>query len=176
MTMPICWLNGAFGVGKSTTAKALEKQWPGSYRFDPEQIGFMLRKVIPRDCQTGDFQDLPLWREMTVATVTDLAQTCKRPIIIPMTIVVPQYFDEVVGELRRNNLDLHHFTLVGSRTTLNKRIRRRWLLPEAKRWVRAQMERCVSALESPEFAVHIQTDNRNVKEIVKEIRSQLPDV
>jgi predicted kinase len=175
-TMPICWINGAFGVGKTTTAKALERQWPGAYRFDPEQIGFMLRKVVPRHCLTEDFQDLRLWRQLTVATLTDLAQRCKGPIIVPMTLVNQQYFDEVVGELLRTGLDLYHFTLVASRETLSKRIRGRLLLPHAKRWVRAQMERCVATLESPAFAVHVQTDNRNVSEIVNEIRSQLPDV
>ena len=175
-TMPICWINGAFGAGKTTTAKALEHAWPNSYRFDPEQIGFMLRKVVPRECRPSDFQDLPLWRELTVTTLTELAQHCKRPIIVPMTLVNQQYFDEIVGALRRNGLDLHHFTLVASRTTLSRRIRGRLLLPQAKRWVRAQMERCVSALESPEFAIHVPTDNRTVREIVNEIKSQLPQV
>ena len=173
---PICWINGAFGVGKTTAAKALEKQWPGSYRFDPEQIGFMLRKVVPAKCLTGDFQDLKLWRELTVTTLADLARSCKGPIIVPMTLVNQQYFDEIVGELRRRGLDVHHFALVASRATLHKRIRGRLLLPHAKRWVRAQVERCVTALESPAFAVHIQTDNRSVAEVVSEIRAQLPTI
>jgi hypothetical protein len=174
--MPICWINGAFGVGKTTTAKALEKQWPGSFRFDPEQIGFMLRKVVPANCQTEDFQDLLLWRQLTATTLLDLAQRCKRPIIVPMTLVNQQYFDEIVGVLRRRGVDVHHFTLVASRETLNRRNRRRLLLPRAKRWVRAQTDRCVSSLESPVFEAHLPTDNQNVTEIVKQIRSQLPDV
>ena len=171
---PICWLNGAFGVGKTTTAKALETRWAGAYRFDPEQIGFMLRKLMPVECQPPDFQDLPLWRELTVATLTGLVQRSKRPIIVPMTLVNEQYFDEVVGSLRRSGFDLHHFTLVASRETLSQRIRGRLLLPRSKRWVREQMERCVSALESSTFAVHVPTDNRSVTEIASHIRSQLP--
>jgi cytidylate kinase len=175
-TMPICWINGAFGAGKTTTAKALEREWPKAYLLDPEQIGFMLRKIVPRECRPNDFQDLPVWRELTVTTISALAHQCKRPIIVPMTLVNQQYFDEIVGTLRRSGLELHHFTLVASRTTLSKRIRGRLLLPQAKRWVRAQMERCVSALEAPNFAVHVPTDNRSVREIVREIRSQLPQV
>jgi hypothetical protein len=172
--MPICWINGAFGVGKTTAAKALEREWAGAYCFDPEQIGVMLRKVVPKECRTEDFQDLALWRQLTVATVTDLARRCDRPLIIPMTLVNQLYFDEVVGGLRRSGLDVHHFTLVATRATLNKRIRGRLLLPQSKRWVRAQMERCVTALESPAFAVHIQTDNKSVREIVNDIKSRLP--
>jgi hypothetical protein len=175
-TAPICWINGAFGAGKTTTARALARQWSDAYRFDPEHIGFMLRKIVPADCQTEDFQDLPLWRQLTVSTLTDLVQRCNRPIIVPMTIVNRQYFDEVVGALRRGGFNLHHFTLVASKTTLQKRISGRFVLPQAKRWMREQMERCVSALESSEFAVHIETDNRSVMEIVRDIRSQLPEV
>ena len=169
--MPICWINGAFGVGKTTTAKALAKQWTGSHLFDPEQIGFMLRKVLPREVQTADFQDLPLWRQLTVVTLTDLAR--QRPIIVPMTLVNQEYFDEIVGALRRDGLDVYHFTLLASRDTLRKRIRGRLLLPQAKRWVRAQMERCVTTLESPVFAVHIETDNRSAGEIANDIRSRI---
>lgn len=175
-TTPICWINGAFGAGKTTTAKALEREWRNAYLFDPEQIGFMLRKVVPRECRPDDFQDLPLWRQLTVKTLTELAHHCKRPIIVPMTLVNQQYFDEIVGTLRRSGLELHHFTLVASQDTLRKRIRGRLLLPQAKRWVRAQIERCVSALESPTFAVHVPTDNRRVREVVSEIRAQLPQV
>lgn len=93
-----------------------------------------------------------------------------------MTLVNEEYFDEIIGTLRRRGLQLHHFTLVASRTTLSKRIRGRLLLPQAKRWVRAQMDRCVSALESPNFAVHVLTDNRSVREVVSEIKSQLPQI
>lgn len=174
--MPVCWINGAFGAGKTITAKALERAWAGSYRFDPEQIGFMLRKVVPRECQTDDFQDLALWRQLTVTTVTNLIQQCERPVIIPMTLVNQQYFDEIVGTLRRGGVEVHHFTLVASRTTLVRRNRGRLLLPQARRWVRAQIERCVTALDSPAFALHIETDNRSVREIVTEIRAHLPDV
>ena len=35
----IVWLNGAYGVGKSTTAEALHKRIADSFIFDPEMIG-----------------------------------------------------------------------------------------------------------------------------------------
>lgn len=67
----IVWLNGAFGAGKSTVAVALRELTPGARLFDPEYVGFLLRRFVP--IPTGDFQDLPLWRELVVAHLAGLA-------------------------------------------------------------------------------------------------------
>jgi ABC-type uncharacterized transport system fused permease/ATPase subunit len=41
----LVWIDGAFGVGKTTVAKALARLWPVALTFDPEQLGFLLRRV-----------------------------------------------------------------------------------------------------------------------------------
>jgi adenylate kinase family enzyme len=170
----IVWINGAFGVGKTTVARALSAKWPSALLFDPEQIGFMLRRIVPEDFQTGDFQDLSLWRQLTVETAIGLLRQTNRPLIVPMTLVNPAYFEEVVGELRKRGTEIYHFALVGSQETIRRRIRRRWQLPGSKRWTLAQIDRCQKALESPEFKVHIRTDHRSVDEILEETLSNLP--
>lgn len=134
----------------------------------------MLRKIVPKDFQTGDFQDLPLWRRLTTATAVGLLGQTHSPLIIPMTLVNPAYFGEVMGGLRQQGVEVYHFALLGSRETIRRRIRRRWELPGSKRWSLAQIDRCLSALESPEFKVHIYTDNRSVDEILEEILTYLP--
>lgn len=35
----IIWINGPYGVGKSTLAEALQQKLPNSFLFDAEQIG-----------------------------------------------------------------------------------------------------------------------------------------
>lgn len=67
----IIMINGAFGVGKTSVANELVKQMDNSMIFDPEEVGFMLRNIIPneikqKEANTGDFQDLQLWKELTV--------------------------------------------------------------------------------------------------------------
>ena len=84
-------INGAFGVGKTSVAKALVRQWDGAVLFDPEQIGALLRRTIPRDRHTDDYQDFPLWRRLTMETVSGLATECGRPIVVPMTLTNDAY-------------------------------------------------------------------------------------
>jgi len=55
----LVWINGAFGAGKSSVARELVRRWPEARLFDPEEIGFLLRRVVPAEQQAGDFQDLP---------------------------------------------------------------------------------------------------------------------
>jgi hypothetical protein len=170
----IVWINGAFGVGKTSVARALSRKWPAALLFDPEEVGFMLRRVVPKDSQTGDFQDLPLWRRLTVETAVGLLKQTARPLIVPMALADPKYFAEVVVELRARGVSVHHFALVASRDTIGRRLRRRWELPGSKRWALAQLDRCVSALESPEFRLHVNTDGRSVDEVLEDILAHLP--
>ena len=65
----VIWLNGAFGVGKTTVARALAAELPGALLVDPEDIGRTLRRIIPAAVRTSDFQDIPSWRRITVAMI-----------------------------------------------------------------------------------------------------------
>src|SRR6266568_7435520 len=58
-------VNGPFGVGKSTAAHLLVKRLPGAMLYDPEVIGFILRRVGRPLIKSADYQDLALWRGLT---------------------------------------------------------------------------------------------------------------
>ena len=108
----VIWLNGAFGAGKTTVARKLASLLPDAMTLDPEDIGAMLRTVIPAAQQTGDFQDLRMWRSLTVAAIEGVLQDFPGLLLVPVTVVDAIYFDETVGELRRTGITVHHFTLV----------------------------------------------------------------
>lgn len=170
----IIWINGAFGAGKTTIARELLKKLPAAIPFDPEEVGFLLRRFVPGEFQTGDFQDLKLWRSLTVDTCIGLIELTKRPLLVPMTLVNEEYFEEVVGGLRRAGADVHHFALIASRKTLRRRLQFRLSFPQATWWALKQVDRCEQALKSKTFATHIVTDNRTVAEIVDQIIAALP--
>jgi hypothetical protein len=166
----IIWINGSFGVDKTTVAQELRREWPGAVLFDPELVGALLRAVVPRDLQTEDYQDLALWRDVTTATAAALVRRTRRPVLVPMTLVVPEYFEDVIGSLRRAGIEVRHFTLQASRETIQRRLQER---PDATDWAWAQVDRCVTALKHPRFARHIETDGRQIADVVAEIRDAL---
>src|ERR1022692_2579751 len=57
------WVNGAFGAGKTTLADELHRRLPEALAFDPEYVGYILGKWVPSP-ESGDFQDIPLWRKL----------------------------------------------------------------------------------------------------------------
>ena len=40
----ILWINGSFGAGKTTVAYELERRLEKAFVYDPENIGYFLRK------------------------------------------------------------------------------------------------------------------------------------
>lgn len=167
----IIWLNGAFGAGKTQTAYELKRRLPGSMVYDPEVAGAFLQKVIPKEAATGDFQDYPMWREVTYSTLAYLNKSYKGIILVPMTITEPLYFWETIGRLRKEGIDLHHLTLRVSRETLAKRLRSRGEGGDS--WSVAQMDRCLEALEAELFAEHLDTDELTVSETAESIAARL---
>ncbi|WP_159187936.1 hypothetical protein [Escherichia coli] len=67
----IIWINGPFGAGKTTLAKRLRDRRSKSLIFDPEEIGFVVKETVPMPA-SGDYQDLPLWRGLTIAAVREI--------------------------------------------------------------------------------------------------------
>ena len=169
----VIWLNGAFGVGKTTVARALAAELTDALIADPEDIGRMLRKVVPAAVRTPDFQDIPSWRRLTVATIESILRDHPGPLVVPMTVVNPAYFDETVGCLRRSGAAVHHFTLVASPKTIRRRLLRRLSLPWATWWALRRVQRCTSALQAPLFATHVDTENRSVSDVVAAIRGMV---
>ena len=167
----LIWLNGAFGAGKTKVARRIAALRPNAFLFDPEQIGFLLRRLLPS--ATGDFQDLPLWREVTVRLLAEADARADGPVLVPMTLVNPSYFEEVIGGLRARGLTLRHFTLVASPATLRRRLRRRLDWPSSRRWASARAEPYAAMLADPMFAVHIDTDGRPVADIANDILARI---
>ena len=133
----------------------------------------MLRKVVPAALHTSDFQDIPSWRRVTVATIESLLRDHPGTLIVPMTVVDPAYFDETVGRLRRDGVMVHHFTLAAGPKTIRRRLLCRVAVPWATWWALRRVQRCADALRSPLFATHVDTDSRSVADSVTTISELL---
>ncbi len=167
----IVFINGTFGAGKTTVAERLVGRLPGSVLFDPELVGYFLRRIVTPIENPADFQDLALWRSLTVTTARELRATYDRTLIMPMTIARLDYFHEVVGGLRAIEPDLHHFTLTADPATLEARIRQSG---EAVAWRLEHLLPYTVALAAPEFATHIAIDSRTPDEVTDAVVARLP--
>jgi hypothetical protein len=167
----IILVNGSFGVGKTTVTELLVNLIPNSLLYDPELVGSCLSHIVRPIEQFEDFQDLPMWRTLTITTAQLLKQTYSRTLVIPMTIWYEPYFHEIVSGLKHYEPDLFHFCLTAPIQTIFERLegRRSEQTQEAYSWICQRVEGCVDAFQSPIFAVHIGTDGKVPDVIASEI-------
>lgn len=172
------WINGAFGSGKTQTAHELHRRIPGSFVYDPENAGFYFRKNIPKQISKGDFQNYIMWREFNYSMLKYISNEYDGTVIVPMTVVDPQYFDEIVGRLRSDGVTINHFALCASKVTLQKRLRSRG--ERKNSWAEQQIDRCIHGLSNDVFKHHLDTEHSSVEMVAETIAamsniSLLPD-
>ncbi|MCX4759841.1 NUDIX domain-containing protein [Streptomyces sp. NBC_01275] len=125
--MTVVWINGAFGAGKTTTARELIDLIPNSTLFDPEVIGGALPYLLPpkRLAEVGDFQDLPIWRRLVIDTAAALLAELGGVLVVPMTLLRQEYRDEIFGGLAARRIPVRHVLLAPAETILRERIAHR---------------------------------------------------
>ncbi|MFF2901535.1 NUDIX domain-containing protein [Streptomyces sp. NPDC057966] len=151
----IVWINGAFGVGKTSAARELIDLIPNSTFYDPELIGAELRQMLPqkRLAEVTDFQDLPIWRRLVVDTAAALLAEVSGVLVVPMTLLRQEYRDEIFGGLASRRIAVRHVLLSSEETILRKRIADRVEYPDdpahsdrVRQWARQHIEPYRAAL------------------------------
>ena len=177
----ILWLNGAFGAGKTTAAYELHRRLADSFVYDPENVGYFLRKNMPQACHTPDFQDMALWRGFNYQLLKELHDTYGGTVIVPMTLVNPVYYREIVQRLADEGVPVLHVILYASRETILKRLRKRSLGRLGREAFAVEaIDRCLAFFDGQEAGIRIETDHMTVEQIVVRIGEEsglalLPD-
>jgi len=164
----ILWINGAFGAGKTTTAFELHRRIPNSFVYDPENVGYFIRKNAPEQFSKGDFQDIPLWRKMNYEMLAMLSHQYDGIIIVPMTVVNKEYYDDIIGKLIQNGFDVRHYILYASEETIMKRLKKRSIGKPDIFGVRS-IKRCLHSFNNIITDTKIMTDNKSVDDVVYDI-------
>ena len=122
----IIWINGGFGAGKTTLAGELHRRLPGAVVFDPEDVGLMLWKWMRPN---GDFQHLPSWRELVIATALSLRRHHADTLIVPMSLIRDAYRAEILGGLADAGEEVLKVFLEADAGVLRERLNARVLIP-----------------------------------------------
>lgn len=142
----IVWINGPFGVGKTTTARLLAGALADARLFDPEFLGSMLTAFVTPP--TGDFQDLPLWRHLVVQTVTGLDRHHPGVWIVPMSLLDPAYRAEILGGIRAAGVDVREVVLTLPEDRLRARIDADLVEAGARGWRHDHLARALATFAS----------------------------
>ena len=132
----IIWINGGFGAGKTTLAEELHRRLPDAVVYNPEDVGLMLWKWMPSN---GDFQHLPSWRELVVATALSLRRHHADTLIVPMSLIRDAYRAEILGGLADAGEQVLHVFLEVDADVLRERLNARVTQP-GRDWDEAARE------------------------------------
>ena len=118
----IIWINGTFGVGKTTTARALHEltTWPV---FDPEHVGYLVGGHF-RDLDFDDFQDLPPWRALVPRVADELLRfRGTEHLVAVQTVLRQEYWEELMAGFAALERRVFHVLLDCEPGVLDARIR-----------------------------------------------------
>lgn len=118
----IVWLNGTHGAGKTTTAALLQQLVPDSRVLDAEKVGEVLMDIKPSLPWTGNFQHWPPWRPLVVETARQVLDYAGGTLVMPMTVLVEEYWREISAGLAGHGIPVRHFVLHAGQETLRGRI------------------------------------------------------
>jgi AAA domain len=151
----IIWINGGFGAGKTTLAEELYRRLPDSVVYDPEDVGLMLWKWMRPN---GDFQHLPSWRELVVATALSLRRHHAETLIVPMSLIREAYRVEILGGLADAGEEVLHVFLEADAGVLRERLNARVTDPANPEWDKAARELGMTGLDEMVAAAARQPD------------------
>ena len=163
----ILWINGAFGVGKTQTAAELRRRLKGAFLYDPENIGYFLRRNLPEALRDPDFQDTPLWREFNYRILSYLEEQYRGPVVVPMTIANRTYYDEILQRLIDDGVVLHHIILFAEKETILGRLEKR--LESRTGWAVQQLDRCIYAFLNQIPGTILHTDRLTISQVVDHV-------
>ena len=118
----IIWLNGTHGAGKTTTSAFVQQLILGSRVFDAEKVGETLMDVHPGLPETDNFQNWPPWRPLVVETASRILDYTGGSLVMPMTVLVEQYWREISAGFAVHRIPVRHFVLHADQDTLRRRI------------------------------------------------------
>ena len=129
----LLWLNGTFGVGKTTTARDIVDGASGWRLFDPEWVGFMLRANLA-DHQFDDFQELPPWRSLVPRVADEIGRLTGEQLVAVQSVLIERFWLELRSGFNELGLQVFHVVLDIEEEALRDRIAADTIDADAQSW------------------------------------------
>lgn len=169
------WINGTFGVGKTTTGQALVETQPALRLFDPEAVGYMLMHSL-KDQAFRDFQDLPAWRALVPATAFEIRRHTGQHLVAVQTVLRQDYWSELKASFSDLDDQVFHVLLDADEATLRNRIENDQVESSARQWRLNHVERYAAARTwmIKDADLVIDTSSLATKDVVSRIAASVP--
>src|SRR5580704_16117905 len=121
----------------------------------------MLWKWLPPG---GDFQHLPSWRELVVATALSLRRHHAETLIVPMSLIRDAYRAEILGGLAHAGEEVLHVFLEADAGVLRERVNAR----PAREWALSRVD-AAAATRQPAGTLLLRSDRLTPAELADEV-------
>ena len=166
----IYWINGPYGVGKTTSANLLKDRLNKAYIIDPEQVGNAIRDNYPKEMFKETFEEYPLWLETNYKLLHDIYDKYDGDIIVPMTLLKEESYLQIIKRLQDDGINVDYVFLDGDEKTLYHRMVELGR-EEPDGWCVKHIPICLRAQKEEKHAIHINTIDKTPDEIVDQIIS-----
>ena len=123
---------------------------------------------MPKEIIQGNFQEQQLWRNFNYEIIKNIYRKYSGIIIIPMTIYDKNIFEEIIGYLQKDGINIIHYILGASKETINKRLSKRHV--KMNSWPRQMIDICINGFNDlMDRCILIDTDQKRIYEIVEKI-------
>ncbi len=168
----IYWINGPYGVGKSTLAKYLHSQNPNSFIFDAEVVGNAVRDNLPQELFKGYiFEEYDMWFKTIIEMLLEITSKYDGDIYVPMTLVYPESFSKIKISLEDKGIKIKHILLVSDYPTIRSRILNRG--EDENCWCIQNIDLCLNNQKEFVDVIKIESINKTVDDIVLELNNIL---
>lgn len=168
----IIWIDGPYGVGKSTLAEALHRENPTSFLFDAEAVGNAVRDNLPKEMFRGYiFEEYPLWFETIAALLLQITAQYAGDVYIPMTLVYEDSFEKIARPLRERGVRVEHILLEAPHGTVRERILARG--EEEGCWCMEHIGLCIEKQNRFSGVSRVPTQGRAPEALAKTVRDLL---
>ena len=168
----IIWINGSYGVGKSSLAEKLHERNTHSFIFDAEEVGNAVRDNLPRELFNGYiFENYPLWFNMCAELLAEIASRYEGDIYVPMTLVFAGSFEKIAHPLKEREVCVKHILLESSRQIIHDRILARGEAEDC--WCIRHIDLCLKQQKDFENVIRIESYGKSVSELAAEVENAI---